>query len=136
MPNTGRATIRRDASGPRRSARVGLLAALAVAGCNVEPIGPICTAIAVFGINLEVRGAGGAPAAQGAIGVAREGAFVDTLLVLDELRMAGAVERAGTYELEVSKPGHETWSATNVTVTEDECHVIPVQLDVNLIPTP
>ncbi len=109
----------------------------AVAGaCSDRPLGPICTAEAVFGIQVDVLDGSGAPAAQGATGVAVEDAFADTLMIFDAVRMAGVVERPGTYEVTVSKPGFVTWSARNITVTADECHVIPVTLQANLIASP
>ena len=50
--------------------------------------------------------------------------------------MVGAGERPGTYDITITKDGFMTWTAENVTVTADECHVIPVSLDANLIPVP
>ena len=129
-------------SGRRERIRA-LIAAMAaamgvvLAGCgDDDSLGPICTAQAVFGINLTVLDGSGSPAAQGAVGVAIEASFADTLLVLGDSEMAGAVERPGTYDVTVARAGHASWSATGVTVTADECHVIPVHFDVNLVPVP
>ncbi len=108
----------------------------AASACSDEPIGPICTAEAVFGIQVDVLDGSGAPAALGATGVAVEGAFTDTLMIFDAVRMAGVVERPGLYEVSISKPGFVTWSARNIAVTAGECHVIPVRLQAHLIPTP
>lgn len=125
-------TIRRPAA--RLGVAAGLL--LAAAACDDDPLGPVCTAEAVFGINLTVHDGTGGPAAEGALGVAIDGAYADTLMVLSPSAIAGAVERPGTYDITVSKFGYASWSATNVTVAEDECHVIPVSMEANLIPVP
>lgn len=126
--------------GRRDRNRVFVAAAAALgiglAGCGEEGLGPVCTAQAVFGINLTVLDGSGSPAAQGAVGVAIEGSFTDTLITIGDSDMAGAVERPGTYDITVSKPGHTSWSASGVTVSADECHVIPVHFDVALIASP
>ena len=109
---------------------------LALTACGEDSTGPICTAEAVFGINLTVRDGAGSPAAEGALGLAIEGTFTDTLSVFGSTAMAGAVERAGTYDISVSKFGYTTWSANGIVVRSDECHVIPVDLDATLIPLP
>ena len=112
---------------------------LAAVACGDGVSGPpdlVCTAEAVFGLDVRVLDGSGAPAAEGAVGIAVEGAFADTLVRIGPDRMAGAVERPGTYDVSVSKPGHRTWTATNVTVTEGECHVIPVGLEAVLVPAP
>lgn len=132
MSSQAAGTIRRSVA--RLGVAAGLL--LAVAGCDDDPLGPVCTAEAVFGINLTVHDGTGGPAADGALGVAIEGAYADTLVILTPSTMAGAVERPGTYDITVSKFGYATWSATNVTVAADECHVIPVSMEANLIPVP
>lgn len=119
--------------------RAGLLAvafALGLAACDDEALGPVCTAEAVFGINLTVLDGTGGPAAEGALGIADDGSHADTLLVLDASTMAGAVERPGTYDITISKFGYMTWSAENVTVAAGECHVVPVSMDAALIPVP
>lgn len=126
-------------SGRRERAQVlitlaTVLLGLVLAGCD-DNLGLVCTTEAVYGINLNVRDDVGAPAAQGALGVAIEGTFADTMDVFSDVDMAGAIERAGTYDITVSKPGFSDWTRTNVVVTADECHVIPVQFDVTLTPT-
>ncbi len=65
-----------------------------------------------------------------------DGAYTETLLVLGDRDMVGAVERSGTYDITVSRSGYATWSAEGLVVTADECHVRPIQVDVNLIPVP
>jgi hypothetical protein len=115
-------------------------AALAgLAGCS-DTAGRACTAVFVYGLNLEIRDAvTGAPAADGATATARDGAYTETLEPVPgpetNLVRIGAGERPGTYDVTVTKPGFVTWER-RVTVTADECHVHPVLLDVRLSPTP
>jgi len=115
---------------------VALLLGLLLTACGDESLGPVCTAQAVFGINLRVTDGAGTPLAQSALGVAVDGAYTDTLIVISDMDLAGAVERPGTYDVAVFHPGFATWSADAVVVTADACHVIPVALDVSLTPNP
>ncbi len=112
-----------------------MLAAGLVA-CSSEPLGFACTADFRYGLSISVLDGAGAPAAEGAFGLAVEGSHIDTMMVLGTDVMVGAGERPGTYDITISKEGFMTWSAGNVTVTADECHVIPVSLEANLIPVP
>ncbi len=118
-----------------RAMSVGAIG-FALAGCGEGSLGPVCTAQAVFGINLTVRDSSGFPVAEEVLGIAIDGTFADTLLALGPLDMAGAVERPGTYDISVSRFGFSTWSANGVVVEADECHVIPVSLEATLFPVP
>lgn len=107
------------------------LAVLLLAGCDA--VGG-CTDEAVFGLRIEARAANGADLdADGVLGLARDGSFVDTLEVFGSfagtLDLYGAGERAGRYDITISKPGYQTWQRTDVRVTEDECHVRTVRLE-------
>lgn len=101
-------------------------------GDTLEPTA--CTEQFEFGLLVDVHEGTGGPGAQGAIGVAIEGAFADTLQLVDDVRLVGAGERPGTYDVTIQKTGFATWTASNITVTADECHVIPVRLEAVLIP--
>ncbi|MFN2382919.1 MAG: hypothetical protein ABR559_01490, partial [Gemmatimonadota bacterium] len=70
----------------------------------------------------------------GAIGVAVEGAYADTLHAFSATSLGGAFERPGTYAVTVRKPGYREWRVTGVSVTSDACHVRPVQLQARLVP--
>ncbi len=113
-------------------------AAAALAGCGDDSTGPIaCTEEFRYGITIEVRdGATGAGAAVGAEGSLTEGSYVEELMVFGEDTMLGAGERAGTYDVLITKAGFEDWTASRVTVTADECHVHPVGLQANLVREP
>lgn len=96
-----------------------------------------CTMEVVPGLRIEVRAADGADLdAGGVLGLARDGSFVDTLSIFDPmdgtLDLYGAHERAGRYDVTISKPGYRTWRRDGVRVTEDECHVRTVRLEAPL----
>jgi hypothetical protein len=120
---------------------LALAAAMPGFGCNDVPV--VCTAIAVPGIQVDVRDSvTGLPATDGALGIARDGAYVDTLETLPTAgplpspTMLGAWERQGTYDVTISKANYLTWSAAGVRVSGDACHVTTVKLDANLQPSP
>ncbi|MEM1042010.1 MAG: carboxypeptidase-like regulatory domain-containing protein [Bacteroidota bacterium] len=114
-----------------------LLLMLLVAGCDAVIGDPICTGEFVPGLRVSVRDADtGEPAAFEALGIARDAGFADTLGTYDEvppepgdLDLLGAWERAGRYDVTISKAGYQTWRRENVRVTEDECHVRTVELE-------
>ena len=116
---------------------IALLSAF-LAGCGNSPDGPIaCTEEFRFGITIEVRdGATGEPAAVGARGTLTEGDYMENMQVFGDDTMLGAGERAGTYDVRITKGGYEDWTASRVTVTADECHVRTVSLQANLVPVP
>lgn len=112
-------------------------AALATGACSSTPT--ICTAEARSTLSVEVRDAQtGAPAAIGARGSIREGAYTDSLTVLGPSVMTAmnTFERSGTYDVTVTKPGYRTWTADDVRVTADACHVRTRVIEAKLEPAP
>ncbi|MGH7571828.1 MAG: hypothetical protein ACREMK_08310 [Gemmatimonadota bacterium] len=75
----------------------------------------------------------GTPLIEGLVGIASEGAFVDTLFQLQN-QLYGAFERPGVYLLTVEKRGFVTWRREDVRVEEDVCHVITRSFDARLSP--
>ena len=64
-----------------------------------------------------------------------DGAFTQELRpfpAVTECTYSGPTERAGQYEVRVTRSGYVPATMTNVRVTADECHVIPVKLTVTL----
>jgi hypothetical protein len=120
--------------GGERLSIAACLAGLAAAGCG-EALGLVCTADFRYGLSINVT-AQGAPAAEGAEGIAIDGAYVETLELLAPGTLLGAGERPGTYDVTITKTGYMTWSAQDVRVDADECHVIGVALEASLIPVP
>lgn len=105
--------------------------------------GYACTADVRPAIEVEILDAvTGAPLAQAATGVVRDGAFADSLrparfLNYDPASMVSrqaAGERPGTYSVEVQRGGYHTWTASNVSVGRNSCHVETRTLRANLVP--
>jgi hypothetical protein len=108
-----------------------------IASCS-EPYDPIeCTTEFVYGLHIEIRDAEtGEPAGLDATVVTTAKNYVDTLEVLigpnSSVVAFGAGERPGTYDIRVEHPEYRTWEKTGVMVRADECHVIPVDVIVEL----
>lgn len=119
-----------------------IAAALVVAGCEAITgvLSRDCTDIAIPGISLSVIDSiTGASLEHGATGRARDGAFVDSLVVTSDTTNSPsfpiplALERAGVYAVSVSRAGYRDWSASNVRVTKDACHVRTATLVARLV---
>ena len=129
----------------RISPSVLLMCAVSIGCSNPFDGGWVCTDQFVPGIVVEIRDAGtGIPVAEEARGAVREGTYVDSLrpgfsaasdpsLLLSRF---AAGERAGTYSVEIQRSGYQTWTANNVVVVSDRCHVITQRLRADLIPAP
>ena len=100
-----------------------------------NPLGGIaCTAIYVYGINVQVLDSlSGAVVPTPMIISAHDGTFADTSqyarqpqagLNLSAWPLVG--ERAGMYTVRVLAAGFQSWEQTGVRVSRNECHVIPV----------
>jgi hypothetical protein len=122
---------------------VALALLLPLACTNPFGGGIACTDDIRPAIEVEIRDAAtGAPLAQAAIGVVRDGAFADSLrparfLNSDPASMVSrqaAGERPGTYSAEVQRGGYQKWTASNVSVERDRCHVETRTLRADLVP--
>lgn len=109
---------------------------LLVASCdNNAQNQTVCTDQYVYGLNIIVLDATtGNPIFQDIEVKAVDGTYQEILqLVLGlEYAFAGAGERIGTYTITVTKEGFQTYTSGPITVTRDDCHVIPQSLTVNL----
>lgn len=110
-----------------------------VVGCTGEsPF--ICTTEARFGVNISVRDAvTQQPILAGVRGALHEGTYLDSLHVFTDIEghlhsLAGAVERPGSYRIELVATGYLPWSRDNVVVTADRCNVTPVSVQASLTP--
>jgi hypothetical protein len=122
-----------------RSALLSL--SLVVSGCarvttpGITDPGVICTMIAVSSLNVVVRDtATGQPVCDATV-IALEP--VGTSYVLrqtGDCRYAGPEERAGDFDVVVTRPGYEAKRVAGIRVGRDECHVIPVSVTVDLRP--
>lgn len=121
---------------------VAILCTAATAACDDAARGFACTAEVRPGIVLEILDSvTNLPAAFGAVVVAKEAGYEDTLRMRGSIDsanafVAGAFERAGTYALTVNQAGYVPWSQGSVQVTRGPCHVNPVQMTAHLLPSP
>jgi hypothetical protein len=121
----------------RNVGRALCLTLIAALGCSGPPgsTSPVCTMEYRYGLSVHVKDSlTGAAIASGASLVVRDGAFKDSVShpggrpELNAFPLVTAGERAGTYQISVSKPGYLPWSRSNVRVTANECHVNPVSV--------
>lgn len=105
------------------------------AGRNVA-----CTADFRYGLNVRVLDAiTDAPIPRPMLIIATDGAYADTAQFarettpLPEMQSWPLVgERTGRYTVVVRASGYVDWTQTNVVITKDVCHVIPVALTARL----
>jgi len=105
-------------------------------GCESPSEPVICTTIAVQAITLTVvDGVSGQRVCDATV-TAVDGSFSQVLPPFPgsapDCTYSGPTERAGTYELRVSRAGYQPAIERNVRVTADQCHVMPVRLTVTL----
>jgi hypothetical protein len=62
------------------------------------------------------------------------GAFAESARVRTPSPWRGAGEAPGLYAVRVTRPGYVPWDSAGVRLTADVCHVIPVRLNVALVP--
>ena len=101
---------------------------------NDDPI--YCTQEAKAGLNVTVLNSQtNTPIVEDVIITAQDGSYQETLEYFPggEFVFSGAYERTGTYTITVTKTGFQTFTSQPITVTKDECLVIPQQLTVNLV---
>jgi len=111
-------------------APVIMVLALTTCGGASDPIA--CTAQFVYGITVHVVDATtGLPVSDGLSGNLQDGSYSEAMMAFGS-DLVGAGERAGTYAVTVTATGYSEWSTSEVVVTADECHVIPVSLEPRL----
>ena len=115
---------------------------VALLGCSSSPIDAVCTLEFRYGLVVYVNDSlTNTPVASGSSLVARDGSYKDSVAYpagrpeLNALPLVSAGERAGTYQVTVTKPGNIPWSMNNVRVTANQCHVNEVKLTARLVPT-
>lgn len=121
----------------RRTIPVLFALPLVVGACDIFG-SEVCTLSIEPGIRVTITDSvSGEPRAADAVGVAREGMFVDTLRpgvsqgnVM--ISRQGADERPGFYEVVVRAPGYAEWVRNGVIVRAGDCHVNSVQLEARL----
>jgi hypothetical protein len=114
---------------------------LSTAACG-DSSGPVCLPVERLAVEVEVRDAQtGALRADSARGVAQDGTFTDSLLIVRyeaadivPAALGGAYGRPGTYTLRIERPGYQLWDTAGVRVIADECGPITVHLLARLSP--
>ena len=112
---------------------------LLLAACDENPEQRFCTAIAVDALNVTVVDALTRQRICDAVVTARDGAFTAELRGFGsgtDCTYSGPTERPGRYEVRITRDGYQAGVRSGITVTADECHVIPVALSVDLIRNP
>lgn len=95
-----------------------------------------CTTEAVAALNVTVRlGNSTTPTSEGITVVATDGDYTETLQVVNTTNptFIGAFERQGNYTITVSKDGYQTYTSGVISITRDQCHVIPELINVALV---
>ena len=103
-----------------------------------SPTGPNCATFARPGITVLLLDAFSAqPITSQALVVARDGLYTDSVAATVPGRpYLLAVERPGTYTVNVTALGYAPWSLTPVIVSHDACHVVTMPLAAYLAPLP
>ena len=113
-----------------------LFAGLPFTSC-LNPDGDvICTMEFVYGVNVTLTDAQTGQGISGAVLTLIDSSGTE---IMEEApsqtgQYYGAGERPGTYVLTVQAAGYQETSQQNIVVTSDECHVIPVHLDIQMNP--
>lgn len=113
-----------------------LVLLISILGCKKDD-GIACTQEARAGLNVTVKDAEtNNYLGLGTTVLATEGNYSETLEYMEGTipTFAGAWEREGNYILTVSAEGYATYVSETITVTADECHVIPQQVEVLIQP--
>jgi hypothetical protein len=116
---------------------------LLLAGCGEDASEEdiACTAVFKPGIVVEVRDANtDAPLAENTIAVISNDNFSETLIVFEfegsasssAFSVAGAFERPGIYDIDLTLAGYNSWSRSDVEVTAGICHVGTVRFTARL----
>lgn len=123
-----------------RSGTIGSGLLVLLAGCyqggTVEPV--LCTKQFVYGLTVTVVDQSTSnPIAAAATMTLRDGSYEEVVTdSWDGSTLSGAGERPGTYTITIEHPAYTTWTRAGVTISADECHVIPVALTAELVPLP
>ena len=114
---------------------------VAIAGCDRFPFAA-CGQSVERAIDVEVTDSRtGQWIASGAFGFIQDGKYVDTLQIAgwrgsppnDTITTLGAgLGRAGTYVVQIARPGYATWRRTGVRAREGTCGVVTTRLRATL----
>jgi hypothetical protein len=138
-----------DHSIATKRTRTLLLVAAAIAGAGCHDITGLfsgdCTTILVPAVSVAVLDSiTGLAIENGSTARARDGSFVDSMVVSSDTTgnapyafpIPLAYERAGVYQVSVSRAGYRDWSTSNIRVTKATCHVRTATLVAKLVRAP
>ena len=113
-----------------------VMLAAALAACETQIEQRFCTTVAVDAMTVLVTDGLSHKRICDATVTVRDGDFTAELRPFEgpECAYSGPTERAGRYDVSVTRDGYTAASLTGVTVTADECHVMPIQLGFALDP--
>lgn len=132
---------------PRMRAIVALMAATsfgALSACSGDKLdGVVCADVAFFGVNVTLANSSAfARLGKNISGTLTQGTYSENMQLFADpagqrlTALSGATERAGVYTLRINVTGFQEYRKDGVTVgrTKDGCHVVPVNLNVELAP--
>ena len=117
----------------RTALMLGTIMMIPFDGCKNG--GGICTAVFVYGVNVELTDATNGTPIEGATITLVDGDYMETMEDLGMGSYAGAGERAGTYTLLAEADGFDDVMMEDIVVTADVCHVTPVSLSIAMSPS-
>ena len=94
----------------------------------------ICTEQFVYGLNVTVKnGDTNVIITEGITVIARDGNYEEELMNIEGIdNFFGAGERTGNYIIEITSNDYQTYISDVISVSANECHVIPVVIEVSL----
>ncbi len=111
-----------------------LLSLLILGGVSFTQCDVVCTTVFVYGLNVRLTDSESGQPITGATLILTDGDYTETMMETGDGQYVGAGERAGTYELTITADSYATETRGMIVITADECHVQPVNLDIELTP--
>lgn len=123
---------------------VGVVMSVSLAGCDaVSRVLGACDDVAAFGIGVAVvDSVSNVSLVNGTTVRVQDGTFSDSAAIAGDSslmfspRIWMVPDRPGTYSIGVTHAGYRDWTASNVRVVKDGCHVTPVLVDAHLVRAP
>ena len=113
-----------------------ILALFMFTQCNEDKEPIFCTEEFVYGLNVTVKDANTSLfITENITIIARDGEYEEQLMTLEgNDNFLGAGERPGSYVLEITAEGYDSYTSEIIQVDSDECHVIPETVEIILQP--